>query len=83
MHSPTQTFTSTPAQEDSYITIVAPTLGEVMQRFRDSGLAAEGYSIAGQAARHKFAYAGDAVNVDLFGGVRMIAATFIRATSGQ
>lgn len=83
MQTPAQTSTTLSTHEDEYITIVAPTLREVMQQFRESGLAAEGYSIAGQVARHRFSYAGDAVSVDLFGGIRMIAATFIRTTSAQ
>jgi len=63
---------------DDYITIIAPTINAVMQRFQESGLAAKGYSITGPVGRHQFAYVGDEAEVDLFGGVRMIAATFFR-----
>ncbi len=74
MHSPAQNQTPDARLEDDYITIVAPTLDEVMQQFRDSGLAAKGYAIAGRVARHRF----DVAGVDPFGGAPMSAATFIR-----
>ena len=70
-------------RDDEYVTIVAPTLGEVMQKFRDSGLAAQGFAIAGRVARHKFSFAGGDGHGDMFGGTPMTAATFIRAAHGQ
>lgn len=69
------------ADTDQYITIVAPSIGEVMKRFRDSGLAARGYAIAGPVARHTFAYAGEDSDEAPFGGSPMTAATFIRPTA--
>lgn len=74
---------STIAQADTeqYITIVAPSIAEVMQRFRDSGLAARGYAIAGPVARHTFSYAGSDGDEQPFGDSPMTAATFIRPTA--
>jgi len=63
---------------DDIITIIAPTLDEVMQRYRARGLAAAGYTITGQARRHHFEMAGESGG-DLFDGATMIAATFRRA----
>jgi hypothetical protein len=64
--------------ENEYVTIVAPTLGEVMKKFRDSGLAAQGYAIAGRVGRHRFAMGGTDAGEELFGGSAMTAATFFR-----
>lgn len=76
---PTQTVPRHP--EDDIITIVAPTGAAVMQQYRERGLAAAGYAIAGRIAPHRFAYSDDAGDAELFGGIRMMAATFIRAAS--
>lgn len=71
---------ATDSQEEEYVTIVAPTIAEVMQRFRDSDLAQRGFLIEGRVARHRFAYAGEATKEDLFNGELMTAATFVRRT---
>lgn len=69
------------ADTDQYITIVAPSIAEVMQRFRDNGLAARGYAITGPVARHTFSYAGADGDQQPFGGAPMTAATFIRPSA--
>lgn len=76
---PMHTQTDPATRDDEYVTIVAPSLGEVMQKFRDSGLAAQGYAIAGRATRHRFAFAGNGAGEDMFGGAAMTAATFFRS----
>lgn len=81
MQNPAQTSPMMNSHEEEYITIVAPTINEVMQQFRVSDLAAQGYCIAGRVGRHKFSYAGETQNTDLFDGNRMVAATFIRTSS--
>lgn len=71
--------------EAEYVTIVAKTIDEAMRQFRASDLAAQGFCITGRVARHRFSYAGEANDptseTDLFGGARMIAATFMRMPS--
>lgn len=64
---------------EEFITIIGPTLGEVMRQYRDRGLAAAGYAITGQAGRHQFAVAGSNDSAVLFNGAPMVAATFRRA----
>lgn len=78
---PTTNPTTSTAKHDEYITIIAPTFTAVMQRFQESDLAAQGYSIAGPVGRHHFSYAGKSGSTDLFDGARMIAATFFRAAN--
>ena len=78
-----QDIQNTPAGSDEYITIIASTVNEVMKRFQESGLAAQGYSIAGPVGRHQFAYVGEAESEHLFDGARMIAATFFRAPRAE
>lgn len=75
----TPNLTAPVSQEDEYVTIVAPTTAEVMQQFRDSDLAERGFSIAGRVARHQFAYAGGSATKELFDGMPMTAATFVRS----
>lgn len=64
---------------EEFITIIGPTLGEVMRQYKDRGLAAAGYAITGQAGRHQFAVAGSGETAELFDGTPMVAATFRRA----
>lgn len=70
-------------RSDDYVTIIASTFSAVMQRFQESGLAEQGYSIAGPVGRHQFAFSGETGNEAMFGGDRMIAATFFRAGQQQ
>ncbi|MEM1399850.1 MAG: hypothetical protein AAGF58_08210 [Pseudomonadota bacterium] len=65
-------------RSDEYITIIAPTLKAAMDRFRETGLAKQGYSIAGPVGRHQFAFAGETDSAEMFDGMPMIAATFFR-----
>ncbi len=67
------------SETEEYVTIIAPTLSGVMGQFRARGLAAAGYAITGQAARHHFEVADPAGSRDLFDGSAMVAATFRRA----
>ena len=72
--------------KDEYVTIIAPSLRAVMGQFRARGLGAQGFTITGPAARHKFAFAGghmarEAKRGPMFDGVAMVAATFKRVVS--
>lgn len=78
MHTPTPTHDAGTLREDEFVTIVAPTIGAVMQQFRDSELGAKGYCIAGRVVRRAFKFADGAQNVDMFDGAEMVAATFAR-----
>lgn len=69
------------SEAEEYVTIIAPTLSGVMNQFKARGLAAAGYAITGQAARHHFEVADPAGSHDLFGGSPMVAATFRRSGS--
>lgn len=62
------------ASED-FITIIAPSMAEVMESFRSQGLAERDYSIVHRAGKHSFTMAGGKA---LFGGTQMVAATFSR-----
>lgn len=62
------------ANED-FITIIAPSMAEVMDSFRNQGLAERDYSIVHRAGRHSFTMAG---GQKLFDGAQMVAATFAR-----
>lgn len=63
---------------DEYVTIIGPSMHEVMRQFHDQGLDAKGFAITGRIDRHRFEMA-DADGVHhLFGGEPMLAATFMR-----
>lgn len=69
-------------QSEDFITIIAPTMAEVMESFRAQGLAEKHYAIVHRAGRHNFTLAGSETPTrDLFDGVQMIAATFARRIS--
>lgn len=63
---------------EEFLTIIAPTLSDVMQQYKSRGLSAAGYAITGQAGRHQFSMAGPAGSTELFDGTPMVAATFRR-----
>lgn len=65
-------------ETEEFVTIIAPTLGGVMQQFKARGLAAAGYAITGQVGRHQFALVAAEGSHDLFDGTPMMAATFRR-----
>lgn len=76
MHAQTQTAQG---QSEDFITIIAPSMAEVMESFRAQGLAEKHYAIVHRAGRHSFTLAGgDTPARDLFDGAQMIAATFAR-----
>lgn len=63
---------------EEYVTIIGPSMTDVMRQFRAQGLDREGYAIAGRIDRHRFEMA-DASGVrHLFDGTPMLAATFVR-----
>lgn len=63
---------------EEYVTIIGPTMADVMRQFRAQHLDQEGYAIIGRIDRHRFEMA-DADGVrDLFDGTLMLAATFMR-----
>lgn len=66
-------------QDEDFITIIAPTLAEVMDAYRAQGLAERQYAIVHRAGRHSFTLAGQSVPATtLFEGAPMVAATFSR-----
>lgn len=69
---------TSPSDQEEYVTIVAPTLKQVMQQFRTSDLRQRGFCISGRVGRHRFSYVGDQQQTDLFDGAKMVAATFVR-----
>lgn len=68
-------------QADEFVTIIAPTMSEVMAEFRARNLAALGYAIVGRAGWHRFQVATGQQSTELFEGRRMLAATFRRAAA--
>lgn len=67
--------TSTNTQDEDFITIIAPSMAEVMASFAAQGLAARHYAIVHRGGRHSFTLAGGET---LFEGAQMVAATFAR-----
>lgn len=67
----------TTAREE-YVTIIAPTIVEVMKQFQARGLDVLGYAIMGRVARHQFAFAQNDDAQEMFNGETMLAATFMR-----
>ncbi len=63
---------------EDFITIIAPTMAEVMESFKAQGLAARHYAIVHRAGKHSFTLAG---GQPLFDGAPMVAATFARRAS--
>ena len=70
----TATTNTSPGEED-FITIIAPSMAEVMASFAEQKLAEKDYSIVHRGGRHSFTMAG---GQKLFDGVQMVAATFAR-----
>ena len=70
-----------PADEE-FVTIIAPSIAEVMNAFRKQGLAEQDYSIVHRAGRHQFTLvSGFDQSRDLFEGETMTAATFARRSA--
>jgi hypothetical protein len=67
-----------PRQREEYVTIIAPTIGDVMKQFQARGLDVLGYAIMGRIGRHRFAFAQDDQSKEMFEGETMLAATFMR-----
>jgi hypothetical protein len=63
---------------EDYVTIIGPTMTEVMRQFRERHLGEIGYAITGRVERHRFSMADASGAHDLFEGVPMLAATFRR-----
>ena len=65
--------------EQEFVTIIAPSITEVMNAFRAQGLAEQDYAIVHRAGRHQFTLvSGFEQSTRLFDGVPMTAATFAR-----
>lgn len=60
---------------EDFITIIAPSMAEVMASFATQGLAEQDYSIVHRAGKHSFTMAS---GQKLFDGTQMVAATFAR-----
>lgn len=69
------TATTPDTRDEDFITIIAPSMAEVMAGFAAQGLAAREYAIVHRGGRHSFTLAGGET---LFDGARMVAATFAR-----
>lgn len=64
---------------EDFITIIAPTMAEVMESFKAQGLAERDYAIVHRAGKHSFTLAGGGNPMTtLFDGAQMVAATFTR-----
>ncbi|WMT87058.1 hypothetical protein NO932_00195 [Pelagibacterium sp. 26DY04] len=61
--------------KEDFVTIIAPSMAEVMASFKSQGLAERDYSIVHRAGKHSFTMAG---GQKLFDGAQMVAATFAR-----
>lgn len=78
MHDHTHTTIGADPHPEEYVTIIGPSMTDVMRQFRAQGLARQGYAITGRIDRHRFEMA-DANGVhDLFDGIKMLSATFVR-----
>lgn len=74
-----QPHTHEAGQTEDFITIIAPSMAEVMASFCAQGLAEKQYAIVHRAGRHSFTLAhGGEPATTLFEGTPMIAATFAR-----
>ncbi|WP_404400837.1 hypothetical protein [Pelagibacterium halotolerans] len=74
-----QAHSNETGQTEDFITIIAPSMAEVMASFRAQGLAEKQYAIVHRAGRHSFTVAhGEEPATTLFNGMPMIAATFAR-----
>ncbi|HWJ89392.1 MAG TPA: hypothetical protein VNS12_15100 [Pelagibacterium sp.] len=60
---------------EDFITIIAPSMAEVMASFAEQKLAEKDYAIVHRGGRHSFTMAG---GQQLFDGAQMVAATFAR-----
>lgn len=65
----------TDPRDEDFITIIAPSMAEVMASFASQGLAERQYAIVHRGGRHSFTLAGGET---LFDGAKMVAATFAR-----
>lgn len=63
---------------EEYLTIIAPTAGEVMAQFKSRDLAGQGYAIAGRIGRHSVSLVSGGSSTDLVSSDGMIAGTFSR-----
>lgn len=78
----TATHTHTEPADQEFVTIIAPSIAEVMNAFRKQGLAELDYSIVHRAGRHQFTLvSGFEQSATLFDGESMTAATFARRVS--
>ncbi|WP_196260364.1 hypothetical protein [Pelagibacterium limicola] len=66
---------TTDIPDEDFITIIAPSMAEVMESFAAQGLAEREYAIVHRGGKHSFTLAGGET---LFNGAKMIAATFAR-----
>ena len=80
MGSITESGGSLPDDEpEEFVTIIAPSMLEVMAEFRARGLAALGYAIVGRAGWHRFRVTAGQHWPASIDGRRALAATFRRA----
>ncbi|ESR26992.1 hypothetical protein [Lutibaculum baratangense] len=73
-------ITQRDGQGAEYVTIIAPTFEQVMRRFRDGNLAAQGFSIAGRVMPHHIVFDDGSGKDQVFNGAPMITATFVRSS---
>lgn len=70
-----------PNTREDFVTIIAATMAEVMQSFKSQGLAEQEYTIVHRGGEHSFTVVDRGDSAPLFGGEKMIAATFARRIS--
>lgn len=62
------------------ITIIAPSVKEVMMQFKLRGLDVLGYAIADKIVRQEFSLVGNSKSEQMFDGEPMFSATWVRKT---
>ncbi|MDR3471042.1 MAG: hypothetical protein P4M09_05065 [Devosia sp.] len=73
---------TTAQAEQEFVTIIAPSLTEVMNAYHARGLAEQNYTIVHRAGRHQFTLVSSVdQSTQLFDGEPMTAATFVRRVS--
>lgn len=70
-----------PQERADYITIIGHDMADITRQFRAEGLAEADYSIVHRIGSHQFTVVSGGSAEQLFGGRRMIAATYARKAS--
>lgn len=71
-------MTTTPTENEEFVTIIAPSTGDAMRQFKAQGLDRQGFAIAGRVGQHRFSLVSGTHADDPFPGQSLVAATFSR-----